>query len=728
MIAALVLFAALFAQEELDRHVERMTGARPEPGAFVVTAGDGTGDGFTIRATNGIVTIAGESPRGALYGVYELLERFGGCGWYAPWRTVVPRRAKLVVPDGTSITERPAFELRQPSWYGVRTNQLFAARCRLNGESPDGAVPNPDPKYGGCPLRFARRLYTSHTFLTLVPPERHFAAHPEWFSEIDGRRISESTQLCLSNPEVVDVAASNALALAAADPGCRVVGVSQMDWGNFCECATCREIFADEGSRAGPVLRFVNAVAERIERVRPDLLVETIAYGETFKPPKTVRPRRNVIVCCCTAADYAEPLATAARPKNVAWKRAYEAWTSGTERIYQWDYTPNFRWFFLPHPNITVYGPNLRYYRDRGAKYVYMDGQPLPGGDFGDLRCWVLAKLMWNPDQSTDELVDRFCRGAYGAGAPHVRAAYDLARGQLAHNPEAVLTYGGEDDPKTFPDGFLRVSLGLWEAAERATRDDPDARFAVRLAKYPTVVALLNRLACFAPTHSVTAHPKRFARPHGLDALLAEEASIRAAAAARGVPLHFALQRGQDAWMRRRLARMRTHRPVAAATCARIETADFCVRDGDYTGGEWNERHGYHARCVDDPTAFGGQAVEVYPRDGQDAIRFFLDDLAFDPNVLLRLRIHAKGERRADGGDAVLTVVVKDAQVRFRREVAASEVSVEWDWIDLGTFVPAVGYKLDVRGALSGLSGMRAVRVDALELSRLEHAQERTAQ
>ena len=726
MTHALVLAAVLFAQEELERHVELMTGARLAPDAFVVTAGDGDGDGFSISATNGVVTIAGESPRGALYGVYELLERFGGCGWYAPWRTVVPKRERLVVPDGTSISDRPAFEMRQPSWYGVRTNQLFAARCRMNGGSPDGAVPDPDPKYGGCPMRFAHRLYTSHTFLTLVPPERHFAAHPEYFSEIGGRRVSESTQLCLSNPEVADVAAASALAFAAADSGARVVGVSQMDWGNFCECTGCKAILDEEGSRAGQTLRFVNAVAERIERSRPDLMVETIAYGETFKPPKKVRPRRNVIVCCCTSADYAEPLACAVRERNVAWKREYETWTSWTDRIYQWDYTPNFRWFFLPHPNIDVYGPNLRYYRDHGAKWVYMDGQPLPGGDFGDLRCWVLAKLMWNPELPTEELVDRFCRGAYGAGAPHVREAYDLARKQLAKFPHTVLTYGGEDNREAFPDGFLRESLRLWDAAERAAADDPDARFCVQIGKYPVVVALLGRLARKVPAHSVTAHPERFVRTAEIDALLADEATIRAAAESRGVPLHFSLQRGQDEWVRRRIRRLREFRPVAASTTTRLQAEDFCVRDGDFTGGEWNERHGYHARRVADPTAEYGMAVEVFARDGLDAMRFFMDDVAFDPGVPLGLRIHAKGEPLEGGGSEGFVVTVKDSKVRFRREVKASEVAAQWCWIDIGSFMPSPGLKLDVRGALSGHCGFKSISVDMIEIFKTTKTKKRT--
>ncbi len=711
---------ALFAQEELDRHIELMTGSHPAPGAFAVTAGDGGGDGFSISASGGVVRVEGESARGALYGVYELLERFGGCGWYAPWRTVVPRRERLEVPDGTFIRERPAFAVRQPSWYGVRTNGLFAARCRLNGESPDGAVPDPDPKYGGSPVRFAHRLYSSHTALALVPPEVYFGTHPEYFSEIGGRRVAESTQLCFSNMEAAQVAASNALAFAAADPLCGIVGVSQMDWGNFCECEKCRSIVEDEGALSGLVLRFVNSVAETVERERPGLLVETIAYGDTFTPPKKTRPRRNVVMCFCTAADYAEPLASAVREKNVSWKKDYETWTSWTDGFIQWDYTPNFRWFFLPHPNIGVYGPNLRYYRDRGAKWAYMDGQPLPGGDFGDLRCWVLAKLMWNPDQSTDELVDRFCNGAYGAGAKWVRAAYDLAMRQLENVPHTILIYSGEDDPRVSPDRYLRDSLALWDKADKATKHDKEANFCVRIGKYPAVIALVNRLARFAPSHSATAHPGRFARPPELDSLLAEEKAIRDEASARGVPLHFSLQRGQDDWMRRRLERLRTSPPVAASFVARLTSADFCVRDGDFTGGEWNERRGYHARRAADSSSIGGEAVEAFARDGLDAIRVFLDDIAFDDGVPLEVRVHARGEKSPGGGPDAFTFLVKDANVKYRRDVKAEEISAAWNWVPLGRFTPESGLKADIRGALSGRCGLKSVFVDAIEFSRYD--------
>lgn len=717
----MALLAVLFAREELDRHIELMTGEKPAQGRFVITARDGDSDGFSIFATNGVVRIEGESPRGALYGVYELLERFGGCGWYAPWRTVIPKRASFDIPDGTAIREQPAFIARMPSWYGVRTNQLFAARCRMNGESPDGSLPHPDPKFGLPPLRFARRLYPSHTFLTLVPPERYFDSHPEYFSEIAFRRVRDSTQLCLSNPEVADVAASNALEFAKADSGCKIIGVSQMDWGGFCECMACRRILDEEGSLAGPLIRFVNAVAERIERERPDLLVETIAYAQTFKPPKHARPRKNVIVCCCTAADHAEPLDASAASKNAEWIKSYQTWTDICTRTFQWDYTPNFRWFFLPHPNIPTYAPNLRFYRRHGVRWVYMDGQPLPGGDFADLRSWLLAKLLWNPDQDTDSLVNRFFDKAYRAAAPFARAVYDLQNQRLAMRPDAVLTYTSDDNRELFPDDTLREAYRLWCLADKATRADASANFAVRIAKYPATVALLHRLEKHMPSFSVATRIDNSSHAAEIASLLADEAEIREAAAARGITLCLALQRGQDRWLRRRFDRMRNRRVLAASLSTIVPAVDFCIRDGDYTGGEWNERHGYHARTVEDSSAYGGRAVEIFARDGLDAMRFFMSDLAFDEGVRLKLRIHAKANGASStetpGGNA-FSVAVKGSGEGFRRDVRPDEVSGEWSWVDIGHFVPRDNQKLDIKGAVSGRAAFQSVFIDAVELSR----------
>src|SRR5204863_199957 len=135
-----------------------------------------------------------------------------------------------------------------------------------------------------------------HTFNSILDPKKHFEQHPEYFSMVGGKRISEQTQLCLTNPDVLAIAIETVKGWIAKNPKANIFSVSQNDWYNPCECAACKAIDDAEGSHAGTLIRFVNAIAESIEKEHPEIAIDTLAYQYTRKPPKTVVPRANVIV------------------------------------------------------------------------------------------------------------------------------------------------------------------------------------------------------------------------------------------------------------------------------------------------------------------------------------------------------------------------------------------------------------------------------------------------
>ena len=723
--------AEVYAAEEFRDHVEKMTGVRlpivkGEHGAgraIVFSSGTSKSDGFDVRLADGTVQVHGESPRGTLYAVYELLERFGGCGWYAPWRTVVPRRDRFVLPDGLNIRERPAFLWRQPSWYQVRKNPLFAARCRLDGETPDGEGPVEDPKFGGHPFRFVRRLYSSHTFYVLVPPEVHFKDHPEWFSLVGGKRLEKNGQLCVSNPQVVDAAVKRALELAAEDPAATVLGVSQMDWSGYCECETCRAIQKEEGSLAGPFLRFVNAIAERIEKVRPEMQIETLTYYDSLVPPRTVRPRRNVMICCCVNGDYTEPFETAKKKSNLEWMKQFETWTKWTDNVILWDYTPNFTWHHVPHPTVDVFGPNLRYYHRHGVKGIYMDGLSVPSGDFGDLKCWILAKLVWNPDQSTDALQDRFFAGCYGAAASKAREVYELERSAYANGRDVRLPFCTEDRPDVFTTADVDRALRLWREAEAAVADDADALFAVRLAKYSSVVLRCQRMLAGVKDVNLTARTDVGVLSADERKVLDEEASIRAEALSRGVVLHHSLARGKDEGLKHAIERLQNRRSALKPVSSSVLGLDYCeMQRGDYSGGEWNERTDRRGVLAPDASAIGGQSFRPWLVGDADALTWRFRRIAFDPDRLYRVRVHLRVDR-ADGTDCEsLRAILWDEGDRqgFRGQCTPSVSSLPdgWNWVEVGTVKLSPTLKLVVKPPrLASGSSLRAVYIDAIDVT-----------
>jgi hypothetical protein len=166
-----------------------------------------------------------------------------------------------------------------------------------------------EEKHGG-KVSFAKGFFV-HTFNRLVPPEKYFDEHPEYFSMIKGQRLKKNSQLCCTNPDVIRLCTEGIREAMRAQPRATVFSVSQNDWRNYCQCPVCQELAREKDSQIGPVLQLVNRVAEGVEKEFPDKIVETLAYQWTRRPPKNMRPRPNVVIRLCSIeCCFSHPLAT----------------------------------------------------------------------------------------------------------------------------------------------------------------------------------------------------------------------------------------------------------------------------------------------------------------------------------------------------------------------------------------------------------------------------------
>ena len=506
----------IYAAEELSRWLTRVTDAnfaflsgvkRPDR-AIVVGSPDtvralgvdpdsfdlGT-DGFVIRAVDGNILIFGGKPRGTLYGVYDFLERFAGCRWYTPAVSKIPSRPSIELPDDLNIVEKPAFEYRESFFVGSSLDGDWAARNKSNGN--------------------AHRLYAHHggkvayypfvhTFNSLLSPDEYFDEHPEYFSMVDGVRQKKLTQLCLSNPDVVKIATERVKGWVRAHPEATIFSVSQNDCYNPCQCPECAKYDAEQGSHAGTLIRFVNQIAEEIEKINPDLIIDTLAYQYTRTPPKTVRPRRNVCVRLCSIeCCFAHPLdecdkimSFANRIHGDSFQRDLEGWAKVCDRLYIWDYVVNFHHYVMPFPNFGVLAANLRYFRRNNVTGVFEEGSTSLWGqtEFIGLKSWVLAKLLWNPDQDTQSLVEDFVSGYYGHAAVYIMAYYNLLNDRLKASPD---THFGIYDPPRVE--YLRpedidYALGLFEKAQSAA-ESPAIRERAAIAALPIRYWALMKMA-----------------------------------------------------------------------------------------------------------------------------------------------------------------------------------------------------------------------------------------
>ena len=493
-----------FAAYELAHYLNRITGARfaalcGKPAGKKIIVGDmpilnelgidisaeNLGDeGFIIRTVGETLIIAGGAKRGTLYGVYTFLEDALGCRWYTDVVTRIPKRYELPLMP-LNIRQVPALEYRETFYPCVAGDAAWSA-CNKNNGNSSRLYPHQGGKISYYPF--------VHTFDQILSPKDHFDAHPEYFSMVDGERIGEKEQLCLTNPDVVRLSIQKVREWIAEHPDATIISVSQNDWYNPCQCPDCRMIDEREGSYAGTLIHYINQIAEAIEEESPHIVIDTLAYQYTRTPPKHIRPRPNVCVRLCTIeCCFAHPLDECDRVCSFAhnihgdsFQADLEGWAKVCDRLYVWDYVVNFHHYAMPFPNFGVLAPNIRYFIRNNVKGIFEEGSTTPygGAEFAQLKAWVIAKLLWNPELDTQALAEDFIGGYYGGAARYILAYYNLLNEALRAVPDAH--FGIYDPPRNryLTDEVIQKAKALFDRAELMA-DDPEVLERVKTARIP---------------------------------------------------------------------------------------------------------------------------------------------------------------------------------------------------------------------------------------------------
>ncbi len=461
-------------------------------------------DGLFIQSTSRNLLITGGTDKGVLYGVYTFLEKYLGCRKYSAAVTYVPKK-KTIVLDLISDLQVPAFAYREELYPANARDPEYMAWHKLDSHS---TLPDTGNKWGSW----------VHTFNSLLSTKEYGESNPEYFSFYDGERHSGNNsrgrpeaQLCLSNPDVLEIVCKNLQASIDENPTAVYWSVSQNDNVNYCRCPECAAL--DEKYAAvppgsiqysthpneyysplgmGSLLTFVNKVAERF----PDKIISTLAYQHTRVPPKGILPRENVNIMLCSIESIRN---VSLQEGDPVFCKDLVGWTKLTKNIIVWDYVVQFRNLISPFPNLHTLQPNLRFLRDNGVSAVFEQGSPETGGEFQELKAYLLAKLMWNPDLDVNAVIDDFLSGYYGDASKFIREYADLLHDNMARSGSKLLIFGGPvvegelPQKQTFlSDSLIGVYKNLFDRAGKAVSRSPEILARVRTARLPVDYAVLE--------------------------------------------------------------------------------------------------------------------------------------------------------------------------------------------------------------------------------------------
>lgn len=426
-------------------------------------------DGILMQTSDKNLILAGNRPRGSLYAVLEFLEN-AGCRFWWPGAYEIPQKSTFTVAS-QNIHYIPPFAYRQNSAHETYTNEEYATMLRENG--------NRQPQTDAWGNHY-EILGWVHTFSKLLPVQKYFSQHPEWYSDpANGFKpaaasskmpSAQQTDLCLGNPQVLDAVTDQALAWIKQNPKAGYISISQNDnANNYCRDPYAEDLIKKEGSPSAPLLEFVNKVAERIHQLYPDFIVETLAYHYSEKPPKTIRPGKNVLIRLAPiSADYGHPINS---DQNAKARDNLLVWEKIAPELFIWNYTTNFHNMLMPHPNMRDLGNDLRFFAAHHVTGVFEQGNSSTNnvGDFEPLRAYLIGKLMWNPALDQNRIINEFLRGYYGDAAPFFRQYLQLIDDAFPRDKQKLSTFNNDFSFLTLD--VMNQATRLFDKAAAAVKD-----------------------------------------------------------------------------------------------------------------------------------------------------------------------------------------------------------------------------------------------------------------
>ena len=330
-----------------------------------------------------ISSSTGGRPRGTLYAVYEFLEQQVGCHWLDRDTEIVPSRPTLEFPK-LQIQAKPYIWMRdiylclspeccrRATWQ--KRQEVPDAEQAQRRESPGVRFPRRMPHLLPVRERLTTGLKRIRSIFSLNAQGKRLPAK-------DGERAGTTVPDAPGRaPWIVENSAEVIAKDRGKRPGTAAATADlrhQPERCGHCQCANCQAIAEREGAESGPMIDFINAIADGIEKDYPDILLQTFAYNRTEPPPKTLKPRDNVIVRWCdvySVVDLVRPLNHPYNSKNYG---EILGWGKIAPHLAIWDYWISYGYYQFPTPYcmIQCIGPDMKLFADMHAETMFCESE-----------------------------------------------------------------------------------------------------------------------------------------------------------------------------------------------------------------------------------------------------------------------------------------------------------------------------------------------------------------
>lgn len=469
------------AADELASLIERMTGARPEVIALNGKSGaaDYTGfiaigrlavelgasvpksrfgvDGSVVDINADRILLAGETPMASYFAMTRLAE-MAGCRWYMPGELgeIVPKHSKLTFREGR-YEEIPA---------------VWSRYLWLNGG--DGG----DSGFHLWMLhnrQYGVRVPSGHSWAGIMPAQKYFKDHPDWYMLRDGKRIPY--MLCTSNEQMTEEFIKNFKNRIKSNPDNIWYSLSQDDGVRFCECSNCRALDTGATDVTMPsvpqitdrLVNFYNRVVTELVKEYPDKYFAFLAYMGSVAPPRRekLRPHLMPVIAPYFFSRY-HAIGSPRSETMQALQEYIRDWSKCSENLGYYSWAFNLDDLISPYTRETQTRHDIPFLVGHNTGMVCME----------TVNVWqnllpyyyLLAKMNIDPNVDPDAVVDEFYRDFFGPASSDMKAYMDML--DRAYSGQDYEVGGQWVVPIVFTPEFMKKADQYLSSVERKTAGD----------------------------------------------------------------------------------------------------------------------------------------------------------------------------------------------------------------------------------------------------------------
>ena len=427
------------AVNDLNYHFKKMSGTvlpvkyneNPSGTAIVLEYKAGEKEEYFINSTKDRIVISGATGFAVAHGIYEMLSRLG-CDWVFTGVAgeVIPKMS--TVDTGVYTTSsKPDFAVRCPfytqNWkvhdkYGRIDYHLWKLRNKMQITT----FSHPLVMIGGHVFSDVHRIY-----------RKKFKENPDMYAlvpNLDGTYTRRGPQFETTDPRVLAIFEDYIRTMFKKNNWPKdkkvCIGVGPADGGGFSQSIESRMASSNktDPTTGNPevtdlLILMCNTLLERLEKEFPNLHLGFFLYSSHADFPVRYKPNPKIVLVIADISYSRVHSTLDPRSKTRRYyKSILEKWKTAPNPKFVRGYNWNLAESVMPFSKIRIWADELPYYKSIGVLGVYTESNK--GASNLGPHNYAEAQLLWNSKLTWQEILKKYCKGAFGKAAEPMEKYY----------------------------------------------------------------------------------------------------------------------------------------------------------------------------------------------------------------------------------------------------------------------------------------------------------------